>query len=107
VLLLLFYYIGLPLLLLAFLPKLFKRFLPPKIQDDIRRLYTDKPIEKKYSRVVKRGRKGLVWLGDFETQMEAVDCAYAAKEESEKASEEASFYVLNDAGEALQEVDSK
>ncbi|MBI3553438.1 MAG: hypothetical protein HY077_13160 [Elusimicrobia bacterium] len=100
------YYLVLPFLgaalVLRFLRKYAKNELPP----DIVRLWEKRPIEKKWFRAVRRDEHTLRFLGDFETHGEAVDCAYAARKGAKASGEKAAFLVLNDKGQALEEVDS-
>ncbi len=103
---LLVYYIALPFLaswlVLRFLRK-YGRREPP---EEILALYDTHPLEPKWFRVLRRDRRGIRLLGDFETQSEAVDRAYKGKEEALAAGDHAAFLVLNEAGETLEEVDS-
>ena len=101
---LIFFLIILPVLALAYLPKLAKKYFGRAVAEDIRRLYAKHPVEKGRHRVLRDDRQGKRMLGDFETQMEAVDRAYLGKEAAAKAGESASFLVLNDQGEVLQRI---
>jgi hypothetical protein len=99
------YYLVLPFLAAWLVLRFLKKYAPHDIPEDIARLCAEKPIEKKFFRAVRRDHKGLRHLGDFETQPEAVECVYRAKEGAGKA-EKAAFLVLNDKGEVLEEVDA-
>lgn len=89
-------------IVLAFLGKYARRSIP----DDVRKLITDKPIEQKFFRSVARDAQGLSLIGDFEKQEEAVEAIYAAKKKAKAENKAGSFQVLNDKGEALEQVDS-
>ena len=103
---LLFYYLALPFIASALVLKFIRKYGDNEIPEDIRRLYAERPIEPKWFRVLRGDLKGKRVLGDFETKGEAVDRAYKGREEARAAGEKAAFLVLNDKGEALEEVDS-
>lgn len=102
-----FFLIFLPILALVYIPKLAKRYLKPEISEDVVLLYAQHPLEKGFYRTARLDHKGARLLGDFEKQLEAVDCAYLAKEEAEKAGEQASFLVLDDKAQTLQQIDAR
>lgn len=103
---LLFYYLVLPFLAAGLVLKFLSKYGKTQVAEDIRSLCAERPIEKKFFRAVRRDHKGLRFLGDFETHMDAVDGAYAARKEASASGEKAAFLVLNDRGETLEEVDS-
>ncbi|MBI5631743.1 MAG: hypothetical protein HY921_12770 [Elusimicrobia bacterium] len=105
-LVLVFYYLVLPFLLGWVFIKIIKKYGRPKIPAEVALLYAERPIEKGYFRVVKRRASGVDFLGDFEKQPEAVDEMYRARASARAQGEPAAFFVLNDQGEALEEVDS-
>lgn len=77
--------------------------VPPR---DVRDLFDRDPIERKCFRAARRDAAGLSSLGDFESQPDAVDAAYAGKEKAQAAGAKAQFLVFNDKAELLQEIDS-
>lgn len=104
---LLFYYVVLPMLGGYYVIKLIKKHGGSTVPPEVTALYAVQPVEKKWYRAARRDQNNrLTVLGDFETQLEAVDRAYLGKEEAQKAGEKASFLVLNDKGEVYQQVDS-
>lgn len=103
---LILFLIVLPVLALVYVPRLAKKYFKSELPEDIRRLYGERAVEKGWYRAARRDHKGLRLLGDFETQLEAVDRAYLGKEEALKAGDRASFLVLDDKGAVLQQVDS-
>lgn len=103
---LLLYYIVIPMLAAALVVRFIRKYGQNEIPEGVRRLYAERPLEPKWFRVLREDPKGLQILGDFETRSEAVDCAYRGKEDAQGAGEKAAFLVLNDKGEALEEVDS-
>ena len=102
----LIYWIVLPLFLAWLVVRWIQKTAPLIPPPDVRGLFDSRPIEPKYFRAARRDAKGLTPLGDFEKQMEAVDAAYAAKEQSQAAGEKAEFLVFNDQAELLEQVDS-
>ncbi len=100
------YYLLMPFLAAGLLIRWLKKHAPPIIAEDIRQLSVERPIEKKWFRAVRRDHKSLRWLGDFEKQPEAVEAAYQGLKDARQASEKASFLVLNDKGETLEQVDA-
>jgi hypothetical protein len=102
------YYLVLPFAAFALLLKVMRKFGKDEVPREIRDLYAAHPIEKRSFRALRvDGRLGqppvaLAELGDFEKQEEAVDAAFEAK--TKAAGTKASFLVLNDKGEILQEV---
>lgn len=104
---LLFYYVVLPMLAGYYVIKLIKKYGAPTTPPEAIAMYAVDPVAKKWYRAARRDANGrLTKLGDFETQLEAVDRAYLGKEEAVKNGEKASFLVLNDKGEVYQQVDS-
>lgn len=73
---------------------------------DVRDLFDRSPIEPKWFRAARRDAKGLVSLGDYEKQPEAVEAAYAGKEKAQAAGEKAEFLVFNAKAELLEQIDS-
>ena len=104
--LLILYYLILPFLLAGLVLKFIRKYGRNEIPEDILRIYSQNPLEKKWFRVLRRDHKGLRLLGDRETHDEAVELAYKRKEEDLAAGEHADFLVLNSKGEILEEVDS-
>ena len=100
------YYVVLPIIAGAYVIKLIKKHGAPTITPDVAALYAATPVQKKWYRAARRDAAGLAVLGDFETQLEAVDRAYLGKEQAQKAGQKASFLVLNDKGDVYQQVDS-
>ncbi len=98
--------IVLPTLAFVYVPKLAKKYFKTETPEDVRRLYEERPLEKGWYRAARRDHKSLRLLGDFETQIEAVDCAYLGKEEAQKAGDAASFFVLDDKLQILQQIDA-
>lgn len=103
---LLFYYLVLPFLAAFVVLAFIRKYGRNEVPEDIARLCAEKPIERKCFRAARRDHKGLRFLGDFETQGEAVEAAYRGKEQAQAAGEKAEFLVLNDKGETLEEVDA-
>lgn len=103
---LIFYYIVLPLLAAWWLVRLIKKHAPSPVPPDVAALCANNPVEKRFFRTVRRDSGGLAALGDFETQPEAVECAYRERETARQAGRSAAFLVLNDKGEVLEEVDA-
>jgi hypothetical protein len=104
---LLFYYIVLPMIAAYYVIKLIKKHGGSTVPPEVSALYAVDPVQKKWYRAARRDQNGRVTkLGDYETQLEAVDRAYLGKEEAQKAGEKASFLVLNDKGDVYQQVDS-
>ena len=103
---LIYYYLVLPFLAAWLLIGWLKKHVSHEPPDDVKRLYAERPIQKKWHRAVRRDHKGLRWLGDFETRQEAVDAAYRGRKDAQAARDKASFLVLNDKGEALEQVDA-
>lgn len=101
-----FYYLILPFLLAAILLRLLKKYGAKPTEPAIIELYDKQPLEKKWFRAARRDSSGLRLLGDSETQGEAVENAYRAKEAATKVGEKAEFLVLNDKAEILEQVDS-
>lgn len=100
------YWLCLPFLsawlVLRFIRKYGQR--PPA--EDIARLVSERPIEKKWFRTVRRGQDGLTLLGDFETHADAVDAAYLGRKNARAEGRAAAFLVLNDKAETLEEIAS-
>ncbi|MBI4061648.1 MAG: hypothetical protein HY403_09475 [Elusimicrobia bacterium] len=103
----LFYWIVLPFFFAWLLVRWLNKRSPRVPSPEVSALYAERPIEPKWFRAARRDHGGLLrWLGDYEKQPEAVDAAYAAKEAAAAAGEKASFLVLNDKAEILEQVDS-
>ena len=102
----LIYWIVLPLVLGWLVVRWIQKTAPLVPRPDVRELFSSSPIERKCYRAARRDSRGLASLGDFETQMEAVDAAYAAKEKAQAAREKAEFLIFNDKAELLEQVDS-
>lgn len=107
---LIFYYLVLPVLLGALVIKLIKSSGAWEPPAHIKDLFAAHPIEKRMFRSVRvtggAGRPVASLIADHETQSDAVDAIYAAKEQAQRAGERASFLVLNDKMETLEQVDS-
>lgn len=105
-----FYYLVLPFIVFAILLKIMRRYQSDGVPKEIRQLYTAHPVEKGSFRALRvEGRFGsgpvrLGELGDFESQEEAVDAAFAEKSKTGASPAGAAFLVLNDKGEILQEL---
>lgn len=105
---LVFFYLILPFLLSALVLRFLRRHSGKALRPEIRELYARRPVDRRHFRALRVdggwGRPGarLDPLGDFETQQEAVDAAYQGK--SGRPGAGASWLVLNDKGEVLQEV---
>ena len=104
--LLIFVWFVLPFVVFWGLMKLIRKYAPDPVPADIRALCAADPIERRWFRVVRRDKTGLMKLADCEKQDEAVEKAYLGKEQAEAAKSAASFLVLNDKGDILQQVDS-
>lgn len=103
---LLFYYIALPFLAAWLVMKFIRKYGASPIPEEVARLYAEAPLEKGWYRVIQRGPAGQRLLGDFEKHDAAVEKAYKERELAQVTGEKAAFLVLNDKGEALEEVDS-
>ena len=103
---LVFYYLVLPFLAAGAVLAFIRRYGRNELPEDVLRLFAERPIEPKWFRAARRDHKGLRFLGDYETQGEAVEAAYRGKEAAQAAGEKAAFLVLNDKGETLEEVDT-
>jgi hypothetical protein len=106
-LVLLLFYLVMPVVGAWLVLKFIRRFAPPSVSPEMAALYAASPIERKWFRALRRDAKGLRVLGDFEKQPEAVECIYRHLEEAKNARETAAFLVANDEGELLEEVDSE
>jgi hypothetical protein len=102
----LIYWVVIPLLMGWLVVRWIKKTAPLVPAPDVRDLFDRSPIEEKYFRAARRDAKGLVSLGDFEKQPEAVEAAYAGKEKAQAAGEKAEFLVFNDKAELLEQIDS-
>jgi hypothetical protein len=100
------YYLVLPFCAAALVLRFIKKYGRLELAPDIKRQLAESPIEKKFFRAVRRDSKELRLLGDFETHVDAVDCAYMGRKEARARNEKAAFLVLNDKGETLEQVDS-
>jgi hypothetical protein len=102
----LIYWVVLPLIMAWLVVRWIKKAAPLIPAPDVRDLFDRSPIEPKYFRAARRDAKGLVSLGDYEKQPEAVEAAYAGKEKAQAAKEKAEFLVFNDKAELLEQIDS-
>lgn len=100
------YWIVLPVFAAVTIIRWIEKTSPRAIARDVRDLFDQKPIERKYFRAARRDLKGLHFLCDAEKQPEAVEAAYAGKEAAVAAGEKAEFLVFNDKGELLEQIDS-
>ncbi len=103
---LLLYYVILPLIAAWLLIKFIKKYGGSPVPGDLQRMLLVDPIERRMFRAVRRDSSGLFKLGDFDKHEEAVDRIYVAREEAQKAGLKASLLVLNDAGETLDLIES-
>lgn len=103
---LLFFYFVLPALLAALVLRFIKKHGASRQDPQVQELLACDPLEPKWQRALRRDAKGLMKLGDFETHLEAVDCAYKAKEQAQAAGDKAAFLVVNEKAEVLEQVDS-
>ena len=102
----LIYWVVLPIIAGWLVIRWIKKHAPLLPPDDIAALFAASPVEKKWFRAIKRGPQGLLALGDFEKQPDAVDRAYLGKEQAQAKGEKAAFLVYNDKAELLEQVDS-
>jgi hypothetical protein len=102
----LIYWIVVPLFLAWLVVRWINKTAPLEPPREVRDLFDRAPIERKWFRAARRDARGLTALGDFEKQMDAVDAAYAGKEEAQGAGEKAEFLVFNDKAELLEQIDS-
>ncbi|MBI3289703.1 MAG: hypothetical protein HYZ74_09325 [Elusimicrobia bacterium] len=102
----LIYWVVMPILFGWLVVRWLKKSSPTVIPQEVRALFAERPIEKKWFRAARLDGKTLLWLGDYEKQPEAVEAAYRGKEEAQRAHEKASFLVFNDQAELLEQVDS-
>ncbi len=102
----LLYYIAAPFICGALVLKLLARYGRREIPAEIQKLFEAEPIEKKWFRAVRKDGKGWSALGDYEKQPEAVERIYEARQTAQTSGDKASFLVLNDKGEALEQIDS-
>ena len=102
----LIYWVVLPLIMGWLVVRWIKKAAPLIPAPDVRDLFDRAPIEPKHFRAARRDAKGLVSLGDYEKQPEAVEAAYAGKEKAQAAKEKAEFLVFNDKAELLEQIDS-
>ena len=100
------YYLVLPFAAAFAVIRFLGKYADHALPNDVARLIAERPIEKKWFRTVRRDQKGLKMLGDYERHADAVDAAYQARKEAQAAGLSAAFLVLNQKGEALEEVDS-
>ncbi|MEK7388085.1 MAG: hypothetical protein AAB036_00145 [Elusimicrobiota bacterium] len=101
------YWVVVPVCVGVLVVRWIQRSAPLVPSPAVAALYAERPIEPKWFRAARRDAKGLVrWLGDYEKQIAAVDAAYGGKEEAVRTGEKASFLVLNDRAEILEQVDS-
>lgn len=102
----LIYWIVLPLVAAWLVIRWINAKAPRRAPDDVAALFAERPLEKRCFRALRRDAGGLVVLGDFENQPDAVDRAYLGKEQAQKAGERAAFLVYNHKLELLEQVDS-
>jgi hypothetical protein len=102
----LIYWIVLPLIAAWLVVRWIKKTSPLIPAPDVRDLFDRDPIEPKRFRAARRDAAGLASLGDFEKQPEAVEAAYAGKEQAQAAGRKAEFLVFNDKAELLEQIDS-
>jgi len=105
-LLLIFYYLVLPFLVAGLVIKFIRRHGKKEVPENIALLFQEQPIERKWFRVLRQDHKGLRLLGDYETHADAVDSAYQGRQDAKTQSLRATFQVLNDKAEVLEEIDS-
>lgn len=102
----LLYYAVIPLLAAWLVVKFIRGYGGSGVPADVAALYERLPMEKRWHRAVRRDGAGLAALGDFEKREEAVEEIYRGRDAARAAGQKASFIVLNDKGEALEQVDS-
>lgn len=102
----LIYWVVLPLVCGWLVIRWINKHAPLRPADDVAALFAAEPLEKRRFRALRRDAKGLVSLGDFDNQPDAVDRAYLGKEQAQKAGEKASFLVFNHKAELLEQVDA-
>ena len=101
----LIYWVVLPIVVGALVVRWIQK--SPRAQPrDVRDLFDSRPIERKMFRAARRDAAGLTMLGDFESQPEAVDAAYAGKEKAQASGVKAEFLVFNDKAELLEQINS-
>jgi hypothetical protein len=104
------YYLVIPLGIIQFVAWFFKKYAKRTPPEPVLRLLEEQPIPKKYFRLVsyEAGSDIPRWVADFETHPDAVDLAYTRKRDFEKTGAPATlrpaYVVLNDKGEALEQV---
>ena len=103
---LIFYYLVLPFVIGAFVLRMIKKYGTLPLPEDVARSISERPIEKKWFRVLRRDARGTTPVGDCETQDEAVESAYRGREQAQARGEKAAFLVVNDKGEVYREVDA-
>lgn len=102
----LIYWVAMPLFAGWLVIRWLQKHAPSRTTKESRDFFDRAPIEPKWFRAARRDANGLVSLGDFEKQIDAVDAAYAGKEKAQAAGEKAEFLVFNDKAELLEQVDS-
>ena len=105
---LLLYYAFLPLFAGALVIALIKRFGAKEVAPAVRALLESRPMPPRTFRVarVDESKGPAVLVGDFETLDEAVDAAYKGRQELRSRGGRASFLVIDDSGDTLQEVEA-
>jgi hypothetical protein len=102
----LIYWVVLPMLLGWLVIRWINKHAPLRPAGDVAALFERDPGENFVFPAAHPDAKGLVKLGDFEKQPDAVDAAYLGKEQAQKAGEKAEFLVFNHKAELLEQVDS-
>jgi hypothetical protein len=102
----LIYWIVLPMGLAWLVVRWINKKAPLIPAKDVQDLFDRHPIEPKWFRAARRDAHTLVHLGDFEKQPEAVEAAYAGKEQAQERGEKAAFLVFNAKAELLEQIDS-
>lgn len=102
----LIYWIVLPVFAAWMLVRWINAAAPRTPARDVRDLFDREPIPPKMFRAARRDARGLVRLGDFEIQPEAVEAAYAGRERARAEGVRAELLVFNDKAELLEQVDA-
>jgi hypothetical protein len=103
---LIFYYLVLPFILAGVVLKLVAKYGKSRVPPEVAKFCRQKPIARKFFRALEREGKGLKLLGDYETHDEAVEWAYTGRKQARESGRKAVFWVTNDKGEILDQVDS-
>ena len=102
--LLFLYYVVLPILFGWWVIRWLKRHAPSTTPPALAELCARSPIEKRWFRVVRVAAGRFETVGDFEKQEQAVEEAYRGRERQPGSG--ASFLVVNDKAEVLEQVDA-